>query len=180
LASCAPRRAPTFAFWNHTKARFEHWFTYVQPDAPPLGQSLYQAMTTQIDNGVAVRMILNDFDFEPNSANLNRRGLEKLPHLAELAFRYPYSIVVERPDYNPALGMRRVETTRKELVRMAIPLQLERIVEGGPLTRGLDGSAMLPGGGSVGAGSGASGSGAGDTSWVTLLGLGWSRWPRRR
>src|SRR5436190_22010726 len=61
--ACAPRRAPTFTLWNHTKARFEHWYTCVQPDAPPLGQSLYQAMTTQIDNGVAVRMILNDFDF---------------------------------------------------------------------------------------------------------------------
>jgi hypothetical protein len=142
-ASCAPRRTPSFPIWNHCKGRLEHWFAHDQPDAVPLGQSVYQSMTTQVDNGVAVRMILNDFDFEPNSANLNQRGREKLPHLAGLAFRYPYVIVVERPNYDPGLAKRRVDMTRKELARMAIPLQPERIVEGGTLTRGLDGVEAL-------------------------------------
>jgi hypothetical protein len=138
-AACTSCSRPSFLVWNRCKGRLERWLGHEGPDTTPLGQSVYQTMTNQIDAGVAARMILNDFDFEPNSANLNYRGREKLPQLAALALRYPYFIVVERTNYDPALADWRRQAVVKELARLPIPIAADRVVVGGPLTPGLSG-----------------------------------------
>jgi hypothetical protein len=138
-AACTSCSRPPFLVWNRCKGRLEKWLGHDGPDTTPLGQSVYQTMTNQIDAGVAARMILNDFDFEPNSANLNFRGREKLPQLAALALRYPYFITVERTNYDPALADWRRQAVVKELARLPIPIAADRVVVGTPLTPGLSG-----------------------------------------
>ena len=136
---CISCGRPSFLLWNRCKGRLEKWFAPDAPDTSPLGQSVYQTMTNQVASGVAARMILNDFDFEPNSVILNFRGREKLPQLAALAMRYPYYITVERTNYDPALADLRRHAVVKEMARLSIPVSAERIVVGGPLTPGLSG-----------------------------------------
>jgi hypothetical protein len=140
---CAARRTPGLTIWNNWKGRLERWCVSEEPDVVPLGQSLYQTMRNKIDNGIAARMILNDFDFEPCSESLNLRGREKLGHLAGLALQYPYPIIVERTNYDPALSKRRVEMTQRVLAALNIPVQPGRVVEGGVTTPGLNGVEAL-------------------------------------
>lgn len=172
---CPPRRTPVLTFWNRSKARLEKWCVSEEPDEVPLGQSVYQTFTNQVEQGIAARMILNDFDFEPGGANLNMRGRDKLPHLANLALGYPYRVIVERTDYRPGLAEMRRQTVLKELTRLSIPLPADRIVVGLPLTQGLSGVEALymyenllgqtkssgASGGQGGGGQGGSGTGAG-------------------
>jgi hypothetical protein len=132
---CAPRTS----IYHRWKGRLEKWFVSEEPDAVPLGQSVYQTFSNQVDQGIAARMILNDFDFEAGSANLNRRGQDKLPQVAALALRYPYFVIVERTDYSPALAELRKQAVLKELARQSIPLPADRVVVGLPRTPGLSG-----------------------------------------
>jgi hypothetical protein len=124
---------------HNFKLRVERWCGYERIDAVPLGQSLYSAMSTQIENGIAARMILNDYDYELGGTKLNYRGEDKLRHLAELAMRYPYPIIVERTLYEPGLAKARVEATRKELAALGIPLPPNRIIDAADPVRGLYG-----------------------------------------
>jgi hypothetical protein len=137
-ACCAPR-TPLVTFWQRSKARLEKCLGYDEPDPVPAGTFLYQTMPTQIDNGISARMILHDYDFMPGSADLNLRGRDTLPHLASLALRHPYLVVVERTPTNPGLDDLRRQAVLKELARQSIPLPADRVVVGAPLTRGLYG-----------------------------------------
>lgn len=137
--ACVSCARPTFPLWHRAKDRWDRWFAHDTTDAMPLGQSLYQTMSNQIDNGIAARMILNDFDFEQYGVNLNVRGKDKLPRVLALAMQYPYFIIVERTNYEPALAELRRQTLIKELARLSIPVSPDRIVVGAPLTPGLNG-----------------------------------------
>jgi hypothetical protein len=130
-SGCVSCGRPLFSLWKGRHA--------AEVDAVPLGQSLYQTMTNQIDSGIAARMILNDFDFEPNGVNLNFRGQDKLPRLVALAMQYPYFITIERTNYDPPLAALRRQALVKEIVRLSIPLSADRVVVGAPLTPGLRG-----------------------------------------
>jgi hypothetical protein len=136
---CASCTKPAFPLWNRCKDRLDRWFVHDTTDVVPLGQSVYQTMTNQVESGIAARMILNDFDFEPNGVNLNVRGKDKLPRLVAQAMQYPYFITIERTSYDPALAEQRRQALVKELARLAIPLSPDRIVVGGSPAPGLNG-----------------------------------------
>lgn len=138
-AGCVACTKPAFPLWNRCKDRFDRWLTVETANAPPLGQSLYQTMSNQVDAAVAARMILNDYDFEPNGVSLNFRGKEKLPLVVALAMQFPYYITIERTPYDPSLANDRRQVLVKELVRASIPLSPERIIVGAPPTTGLRG-----------------------------------------
>ncbi len=139
-ASGARCRTPVFhSLWHRAKNNLERWFVSEEPDPFPAGQSVYQTFGTQVNNGIAARMILYDFDFEAGRASLNPRGQDQLSLIAAYALRYPYPVIIERNRYQPKLAEERQRAVVKELKRQGIPLSADRIVVGAPLTAGLSG-----------------------------------------
>ena len=175
---CGPRSFGSF--WQRSTSRLEMRLGYDLPDPVPAGTSLYQTMPVMIDNGIAVRMILHDYDFLPGKAELNPRGKETLRQVAAWALRHPYPVIVEKSNYDEKLAEQRKLAALAELKVAGIPLPADRVITGFPRVRGVHGveadpifqnlllqtqSRGLTGGGGASAGGGASSStGASATS----------------
>jgi hypothetical protein len=170
-------------------AEHPKWFTHGGP-YPELGAMMHQHFQIHVNNGVAARMILYDFDFACGTDKLNVHGLDRLHRLTRLLGSYPYPLVVERTPYAPGLAEARRLVVVNLLAEHGIPIPPERVVIGPSLalplrgveaeiinynlmlqTRnrgivlgtGITGSTTGAGGGGSGSGTGTSGSGTGGT-----------------
>ena len=104
----------------------------------PAGSSVEMYFQTHITNGVATRMALYDYDFLPDSAQLNYRGKDRVHRIAGLAVCNQFPIVVERLPANPALAEARKRAVLTELAA-AGPINPDRVVVGAPLGAPLQG-----------------------------------------
>ncbi len=118
------------------KSRLEKCLVSEEPDLMPLGQSIHLNFSAQVNNGIAARMMLYDFDFEDGKANLSPRGQDQLSQVVAWAQRYPYAVVIERNRYQPKLADERRLAVLKELSSRGVPLAADRIVVGMPVVPG--------------------------------------------
>jgi hypothetical protein len=105
---------------------------------PPLGAMLLNYQVTQIANGQAARMGLYQYDFLPDSSELNARGKFEL---AKIAMRVPTNTVpvfIEPTPARPELDELRRQTVWRELSMNQCPVPLERVIIGRPNIRPLD------------------------------------------
>lgn len=110
----------------------------------PLGEALYDNMKVMVSNGDAARMVLYDFDFQPNGARLNVKGQDRLAKIAQLAGGNFQPIIVERTPANTQLAESRRLAVLAELARNSpIPIPSERVVIGAPIAAGLDGRSAV-------------------------------------
>src|SRR5262245_25370841 len=108
------------------------------PDVP-LGYSVALHAEMQITNAVASRMILHDYDFFPDMAELNDRGRDRLVRIAALLPHNQLPVIVERLSHAPRLAEARRRTVLAGLAAVAGRLPPERVVVGPPLTAPLQG-----------------------------------------
>ena len=105
----------------------------------PLGQALYAQGRTQVDNGIAARMVFYDYDFEQGSGKLNLKGRDKLNDvIARLPTTF-FPVIIERTPQTPALEVARQTTVLEELAKGPFPVPPQRVVVGRPISNGLSG-----------------------------------------
>jgi hypothetical protein len=125
--------------WERLKVRAEQKCVNQEPDPYPLGHSVLQHIDLQVTNGIAARMVVYDFDFEPGTAVLTARGREQVGQVGAWMMRYPFPAIVERPGYRPQLGEARQFAVQEELRRRKINVAAARVVVGAPPTAGISG-----------------------------------------
>jgi hypothetical protein len=109
--------------------------------SPPLGSMMYQAFQIQVDNGIAARMILRDYDFVCGREKLNSRGGDYLRQIVHFWKSCSYPLTIERTPYAPGLAQARRLAVLSQLAEEGISIPPELVVVGGPLTlplRGLE------------------------------------------
>src|SRR5262249_18119197 len=94
--------------------------------APPLGALMHQAFQTQVDNGIAARMVLHDYDFVCGTDKLNLRGGDHLGQVAHIWRQYNYPLIIERTPYSTGLADKRRAAVLSHLAErgMAVPPEL--------------------------------------------------------
>jgi hypothetical protein len=105
----------------------------------PAGASVALHAQTQITNGVAARMCLHDYDFVPGTDQLNYRGKDRARQIAAVMPYNRFPVVVERLPAFPELAETRRRATHAELVAVAGPVPIERVVVGASPTVPLQG-----------------------------------------
>jgi hypothetical protein len=101
---------------------------------PPLGAIMHEHFQTQVNNGIAARMVLFDYDFVCGGEMLNVRGLDHLQHISHFFGSYPYPLVIERTPYTPALAEARRQMVLHLLGEQGVALPPARVVIGPPLS----------------------------------------------
>ncbi len=110
----------------------------------PLGEALYDGMKVMVANGDAAKMVLYDFDFQPNSAKLNFKGQDRLAKIAQAAGNNFLPIVVERTPMNTDLAESRRLAVLAELAKVSpMPIPSERVLIGPSIATGLDGRSAV-------------------------------------
>ena len=105
---------------------------------PPLGTMLMGYQMTQIANGQAARMALYQYDFLPESDQLNSRGKVQLSRLAMWLTTNDFPVFVEPTSGNSELDELRRQRVWLELSTMCLSIPSERVQTGTPNVRGLD------------------------------------------
>jgi hypothetical protein len=105
----------------------------------PLGSSVALHAEMQITNAVASRMILHDYDFVPDTAELNDRGRDRLVRIAALLPHNQLPVIVERLPNAPRLTEARRRSVVAVLGAAAGRLPAERVVVGPTLNYPLQG-----------------------------------------
>jgi hypothetical protein len=179
-ASEPPPRGPSLS--HKEKARLAAFQAGTGP--LPLGYSSGAHFRTQVENGVAARMMLYEYDFACGSEQLNLRGKDRLLQIAYLLGHFAYPVVIERTPYAPALAEARRLAVLHELSQGPVPVPPERVVIGPAIaiplqgweaviiyqnleTRTQAGGVGLTGGAGGGRTTGASGSGVSGGTGVT-------------
>jgi hypothetical protein len=106
---------------------------------PPLGLFLHDNMQTQVNNGIAARMMLYDYDFVCGGTSLNVRGNDRLYQVAQFWKSYDYPLIVERTPYNVALAEGRRAAVLSQFAEMGLNVSPERVLIGAPMANGLRG-----------------------------------------
>jgi hypothetical protein len=119
----------------------DRWLGYSDEFYPvPLGGSVYGNARTMVSNGVAGRLVLNDFDFLPNSPQLNLKGQDQLAKITTLLGCSFAPLVIERTPLEPKLAEARRLAVLDELARTSsFPVPPERVIVAKPPTRGMPG-----------------------------------------
>ena len=105
--TCGDRHGLSRWRWHRTqcKRQFqEHFAGYAEEfNEWPLGEALYAHGRTQAANGLAARMVFYNCDFQDGTAELNRRGRDKLATVAASLPTTFFPVVVERAPVTPGL-----------------------------------------------------------------------------
>ena len=104
----------------------------------PLGASLQTAMTTQIQNGTAARMVLYHFDFCPGEGVLTPRGRRQVRKFARWlpAVTAPVQI---QPTGDEELDEERRASVLEELSALSLSVPEERVLTAFATVRALEG-----------------------------------------
>jgi hypothetical protein len=103
-------------------------------DAPavPLGALVYQHFQTQVNNGIAARMTLHEYDFVCGGDKLNLRGHDELRYLSQFWRSHNYPLVIERTPYAPGLAEKRRAGVLQHLAELGIGVPPDLVVIGVP------------------------------------------------
>jgi hypothetical protein len=99
-------------------------------ETPPLGYFIGLHFQAQVNNGIAARMILHDYDFLCNTAQLNVRGKDRLLWIARELGHTTHPLVIERTPCFPGLAEMRRTAILHELEAIAVTLPPELVVIG--------------------------------------------------
>ncbi len=105
---------------------------------PALGSSIMRFQLLQIAQGQAARMALYQYDFLPDSPQLNPRGHHQLTRIAHWAGMNPFPIFVEPVRGCPELTELRRQAVWHQLSLVHGEFPIERVLVGCPVSRGLD------------------------------------------
>jgi len=92
-----------------------------------------------VENGVAARMTLYDYDFLCGTEQLNLRGKDRLFQIALLLGHNTHPLVIERTPHAPGLAEARRLAVLLALNQCPVPVPPERVVIGHPLAVPLPG-----------------------------------------
>ncbi len=120
---CSPYPAP------RSLGKTKHFPKPAWPSVP-LGTSLDMHFQTMITNNVAKRMVLHDYDFLPDSAQLNYRGKDRLHQISNWLVNNNYPITIERVPSNPSLAEARRRIVVAELTTLVGAIGPDRVVIG--------------------------------------------------
>jgi len=107
--------------------------------APPLGYVSGLHFRTQVENAVAARMTLYDYDFICGTEQLNMRGKDRLFQIALLLGHNTHPLVIQRTPHAPLLAEARRLAVLHALSQCPVPVPPERVVIGHPLAVPLQG-----------------------------------------
>ena len=106
----------------------------------PLGSSMRAQGQTMVDNGVAARMVFNQYDFVDGSAELKLRGRDKLAEMSRIVSTNFEPIIVERTPKTPGLDDARRLALIRQLAAGPFPVPPERVVVGPRISNGMMGN----------------------------------------
>jgi hypothetical protein len=98
--------------------------------AVPFGAATELYFQTHITNGVATRMTFYDYDFVPDTAQLNSYGRDRLRQVAGWLPHNPFPVTIERMPAAPALAEARRRVVLNELAALLGPVPPERVMVG--------------------------------------------------
>jgi hypothetical protein len=108
-------------------------------ERPALGAAVYTANNIQVNNGMAARLTLYQYDFVEGSNQLSPRGRDQLAKIAALLPLSFSPVVIERTLDEPGLADARRAAVLAELGRGLFPVPAERVVVAAPAALGLRG-----------------------------------------
>jgi hypothetical protein len=144
--TCSPKRQPRQqGCYGRFKQRCQakYWGYPEEFCDPPLGTMLMGYQMTQIANGQAARMALYQYDFLPESDQLNSRGRVQLARMAEWMTTNDFPVFVEPTSGDSELDELRRQTVWLELTGKYLSIPSERVLIGTPNVRGLDANDAL-------------------------------------
>lgn len=117
------------------------------PAPMPLGAVMHSHFQTQVDNGLASRLVVYRFDFynEPgtNHSLLNPYGIRRLQKIAPLLMNTFQPLIVEEVIERPQLNQARREQVLQQLAALSLPIDSSRVIIGRAPTPGLDGNEAI-------------------------------------
>lgn len=123
--------------WRRTQGRMLGYPEEFEPK--PLGESFHAFGRVMVANGAEARMALYDYDFEPNSPELNARGRDQLSRIAPQLAVSPFALIVERTAADPGLAASRREAVLAEFAAASFPIDPNRVLVGAPMSSGMSG-----------------------------------------
>jgi hypothetical protein len=139
---CPPRKTGFFARWK-ARCRAKCWGYPEEFQDASLGASLYSARAIQVANGQASRMVFYQYDFLPDSEQLNPRGRANLARICTWLACNHSPIYVEPTSANPELDELRRQVVWNEFSHCSCFVASDRVLLGRPSVRGLDGVESL-------------------------------------
>jgi hypothetical protein len=131
---CPPGRFARFK----QRCQAKYWGYPEEFCEPPLGAMVQGFQMIQIANAQAARMGLYQYDFLPDSDQLNTRGKAQLARIGACLPMNGFPIFIDPTPSNPELDELRRQAAWRELALQHGPIPIERIVIGRPNIRGLD------------------------------------------
>lgn len=110
-----------------------------KPEPRVLGDLIRAHRAVHVSKGHSAQMVLYDYDFVEDTANLKHRGRQRLGVIMGLVARSFSPIIIEETPYRPHLAETRRRAVLQELANAPIPVPEQRVRIGLPPTPGLDG-----------------------------------------
>ena len=137
-----PRPQGLFSrFKRHCQAKY--WGYPEEFYGPSLGAMVNGNQMTQIAKGQAARMALYQYDFLPDSDQLNVRGKAELCKIAQWLPANNFPLFVESTPGNLELDELRRQTVLNEIGSICFTIPPERVIVGRPNIRGLNAAESL-------------------------------------
>ena len=111
-----------------------------KPEPRVLGDLIRAHRAVHVSKGYATQMVLYDFDFVQDTADLKHRGRQQLRMIVSLLPRTFAPLVIEETPNRPHLAEARRAAVLLELTGGPFPVPEQRVRVGPPPTPGLDGT----------------------------------------
>ena len=142
VQDCPPSQPGFFTrIKRHCQAKY--WGYPEEFYGPPLGAAVNGSQMTQVAKGQAARMALYQYDFLPDSDQLNTRGKAELCRIAQWLPANNFPVFVESTPGNLELDELRRQTVLNEIGSICFAIPSERVIVGRPNIRGLNAAESL-------------------------------------
>jgi hypothetical protein len=149
MTTCASPPCPgADRHWPYAAARVRGGIEHLQDtclgyleefEEPPLGATMGRHFQIQVNNALAARMTLYDYDFLCGQDRLNVRGKSRVREMGLLMARSPFPLVIAHVPGAPALAEARRLAVLNELALAHLPVPPERIIIAPPIAHPLSG-----------------------------------------
>jgi hypothetical protein len=133
---CQPRQTGRIGRFK-ARCRAKYWGYPEEFCEPPLGAMVNAHQEVQIANGMAARTALYQYDFIPDSGQLNSRGKAQLAKIACWLTIDSFPVFVESTPNNVELDELRRQLVWREISSNFMAIPSEQVVVGRPDTRDL-------------------------------------------